>query len=68
VKGVLTFLNSVLWIVIRFFKKRDDPEAVRRREQNEIDKAVVSGDGDSVNVMLNDDLERLRTKSRRPEQ
>jgi hypothetical protein len=63
VSNILAILRSALWLVIRFFVKRDEPEAVRKRAQNEIDKAVTSGDEARVNVLLDDAVERVRSQT-----
>jgi hypothetical protein len=62
VKGIVSIIKDALWLVVRFLKKRDAPEAVRRRDQHEIDKAVAERDADKLNVILNDELERLHDK------
>lgn len=57
-------IDKVLWLVIRFFKKRDEPEAVRKREQGEIDQAIVTHDADALNLSITDNLRRLQNKGR----
>ena len=52
-----TLLN--LWL-----KKKSNPNEIRKNEQAATDAAVISGDSDELNRILNDELQRLQAKGR----
>lgn len=61
-KGIIAIIAEALGIFRRVWDKRNKPEAIRSRAQSSIDKAVVSGDADTLNASLRSNLDRLHDR------
>ena len=48
--SILNIIKSALWLIVRFFKRKDAREPQRKRD--EIAKAVVTHDEKKVNELL----------------
>lgn len=57
--SILEILKSGLWLIVRFFKRRDAKEPERKRD--EIDKAVTEHDEKKVNILLDDGIHHKPT-------
>ena len=56
----LVLVPFVLWYIRRKLDKYDDPANQRRKRSDAAEKAVAKGDADSVNLLLESHLRRLR--------
>lgn len=58
-KAILSILSSVFWLIVRIFKRRDDPQRQYERNRNENAKIIADGDADSLNRKLDAGVNRL---------
>lgn len=62
IKSLIEIVKDIFWLIVRRKKQQDDPVNQIQNERQQFQKAVVSGDGNTVNTVLRGELDRLRDK------
>ena len=57
--AILEIIKDVFWLVIRWFKIKDDPQNQYSKDKSDNESAVIGGDVGAVNRKLDADLDRL---------
>jgi len=56
-------LNAILWLVVRFFKRRDDPQKQYERARQENARIIADHDADGLNRKLDRLTDRVPDSS-----
>ena len=62
IKSLLAIIADIFWLIVRGKKIQDDPVNKIENERQQFQKAAISGDETTVNIVLNSELQRLRDK------
>lgn len=57
---VAALIPFAIWLLRRHMAKVSDPVQQKLKADEKINKAIVSGDEDAVNISINDSLRRLQ--------
>jgi hypothetical protein len=52
-------IASIFWLIVRWFKRKDDPRIQYDKAKEENARIIASGDADSLNRKLDADCDRL---------
>jgi hypothetical protein len=55
----LSVLKDIFWLIVRIFKKRDEPNAQLERAKSEDAKIIVIGDEKAMDAKMDDLTNRL---------
>ena len=56
--SILAIIGSILSLVLLYLRRREDTKP--KREDEEIDKTVASGDGKAIGSLIHGELNRMR--------
>ena len=55
--GIIQIIVLLLPVILTAIAAHNTPQAVQQKQDDEIDKAVINGDTDAINVLVHDKLQ-----------
>ncbi len=63
IKAIIEIIKDIFWLIVRRKKQQDNPVTQIENERQQFQKAVVAGDENTVNAVLNSELQRVRDQA-----